>query len=267
MVAADSGSPSPSTGKPKAVLAAWEREGLPIELRPVLPVELDDFGLAHEPAFVRGVMAGEIDNGFRNRRADIARTLPYTSGAMLGAASYALQYGVACAPVSGFHHAGYDHAAGFCTFNGLMVSALRLISDGRARRIMILDCDQHFGDGTDDIIARLKVQGVDNVSFGRWFCTSPQAGRYMERLDIEVQRFGEFDLILYQAGADVHVDDPLGGVLTTEQMRHRDRIVFEAARDAGVPIAWNLAGGYQEPLAKVVALHVNTMRECIKAYG
>ena len=32
MIVADSGSPSPSTGKPKAVLAAWEREGLPIEL-------------------------------------------------------------------------------------------------------------------------------------------------------------------------------------------------------------------------------------------
>ena len=63
----------------------------------------------------------------------------------------------------------------------------------------------------------------------------------------------------------MHVDDPLGGVLTTEQMVERDRIVFAAARASETPIAWNLAGGYQEPLAKVVGLHVNTLRECVKA--
>jgi acetoin utilization deacetylase AcuC-like enzyme len=74
-------------------------------------------------------------------------------------------------------------------------------------------------------------------------------------------------LVLYQAGADVHVDDPLGGVLTTEQMIERDRIVFDAARVSETPIAWDLARGYQEPLAKVVGLHVNTLRECVKAFA
>jgi hypothetical protein len=64
----------------------------------------------------------------------------------------------------------------------------------------------------------------------------------------------------------VHVDDPLGGVLTTEQMIERDGIVFDAARTSETPIAWDLAGGYQEPLAKVVGLHVNTLRECVKAF-
>jgi hypothetical protein len=49
-------------------------------------------------------------------------------------------------------------------------------------------------------------------------------------------------------------------------MIERDRIVFEAARDAAVPIAWNLAGGYQEPLSRVVALHVNTMRQSALTY-
>ena len=65
----------------------------------------------------------------------------------------------------------------------------------------------------------------------------------------------------------MHVDDPLGGVLTTEQMIERDHIVFVAARASETPIAWDLAGGYQEPLAKVVGLHVNTLRECVKAFA
>ena len=75
------------------------------------------------------------------------------------------------------------------------------------------------------------------------------------------------DVILYQAGADPHVDDPLGGWLTTEQLRERDRRVFESAQRLGVPIAWNLAGGYQEPLSKVLEIHDNTMRECERVYG
>jgi hypothetical protein len=54
--------------------------------------------------------------------------------------------------------------------------------------------------------------------------------------------------------------------VTPEQIIERDRIVFDAARASETPIAWNLAGGYQEPLAKVVDLHINTLRECVKVF-
>jgi hypothetical protein len=56
----------------------------------------------------------------------------------------------------------------------------------------------------------------------------------------------------------VHVDDPVGGVLDSEQMRQRDRIVFEAGKTAAVPLAWNLAGGYQVPVSKI-KLHMATI--------
>ena len=262
----ESGTRSRSSEKAKDVVAAWQMAGFPIELRPVVPASIGDLCLAHDPTFVNGVLAGKINNGFHNRRLDIAKTLPLTSGAMLGACSSALEYGIACAPVSGFHHAGFANARAFCTFNGLMVAALKLILDHRVRRVMILDCDQHLGDGTDDIIHHLKIANVENVSFGRWFMTNVQADRYLEMLDRQARRFPEFDLIIYQAGADAHVDDPLGGVLTTEQMSERDRVVFTAAKSSGVPLAWNLAGGYREPFSRVVALHVDTMRECVAAY-
>jgi hypothetical protein len=49
-------------------------------------------------------------------------------------------------------------------------------------------------------------------------------------------------------------------------MIKRDRIVFDAARTSATPLAWNLAGGYQEPLAKVIELHVNTMKECVRSF-
>jgi len=73
------------------------------------------------------------------------------------------------------------------------------------------------------------------------------------------------DVVLYQAGGDPHINDPLGGFLTTSEMSLRDRYVFEGLAARGIPVAWNLAGGYQRPLEKVVALHVNTMGACIES--
>lgn len=72
-------------------------------------------------------------------------------------------------------------------------------------------------------------------------------------------------VVLYQAGADPHIDDPLGGFLTTQQMAERDAQMFKGLKGRGVPVAWVLAGGYQDPLLKVIDLHVNTMRAAIFA--
>jgi acetoin utilization deacetylase AcuC-like enzyme len=264
---ADSDSPSPSAGKPKAVLEAWREAPLPIEVHEVVPVTVEELSAAHDPTYVADVLACREDNGFGNRSPEVARSLPFTSGAMLCAARQAIAHRIACAPVSGFHHANYAFGHGFCTFNGLMVTAIRLLDEGLVRRIMILDADMHEGDGTDDIIERLALFGVDNVTLGALFKTSAQADEYLQFVRSECARFPDYDLVLYQAGADVHVEDPLGGVLTTEQMRLRDEMVFQTAHTAGVPLAWNLAGGYQKPLSLVVELHTQTMRECVRAYG
>ena len=69
--------------------------------------------------------------------------------------------------------------------------------------------------------------------------------------------------MLYQAGADPHIGDPLGGFLTTAQLAQRDWRVFHGLRERKIPVAWNLAGGYQKPISKVIAIHENTMRACI----
>ncbi len=265
---AEAGSFSPSASKPRHVLAAWQKAGLPITVRSITPASEMDLCLAHDPAYVRGVLDGTLPNGFDNTSPEVARSLPYTTGAMIAAARAALKGGCACAPVSGFHHAQYDSAGGYCTFNGLVIAAQKLLAEGAAQRVLILDCDMHYGDGTEEILERLGLmRSITNATFGRWFHQPSDASAYLQRLRETVAGFDAFDLILYQAGADVHVDDPLGGVLTTEQMIERDQIAFEAAHASETPIAWNLAGGYQTPLSKVVDLHVNTLRECVRAFG
>ena len=137
---------SPSAGKPAQVMASWAELGFPLEVVAPQPVSAEQFALAHDRAFVEGVLSGQIENGFGNTLPSVAASLPYTSGVMLSAARAALanQCG-AIAHCLGFHHAGYDFAGGFCTVNGLIVTAAVLLAEGQVRKIGILDCDQHWG--------------------------------------------------------------------------------------------------------------------------
>ena len=268
---AEASSYSPSAGKPPLVVADWQSHALPVDLRSFDPVDEPTLSLAHDAGYVRGVLACEINNGFGNRRPDVAASLPYTSGAMLAAAHEAIaNRRVACAPVSGFHHAGFANAGGFCTFNGLMVTALALKRDGHAERVGILDLDQHWGNGTDDIIRRLSARWVQHHTSGSKHLGPKDAEPYLDRLAALVSSFVDCDVLLYQAGADAHVDDPLGGWMTGEQLARRDRIVFSTAARIGLPVAWNLAGGYQTDasggIAPVLAIHRETMRACVDTF-
>ena len=75
------------------------------------------------------------------------------------------------------------------------------------------------------------------------------------------------DVLIYQAGADAHLWDPLGGWMTSGQMRSRDRAVFGWCRRHKVPLVWNLAGGYQEDFQSVLDLHHATLEEGLAAFS
>ena len=269
---ARSGSFSPSAAKPLQVVESWKRRGFPIEIHEPAPVTVDELSRIHDRRHVVAILAGKAENGFGNRSREVAASLPFTSGSMLSAARHVLRHGgVAAAPSSGFHHAGYNYTAGFCTFNGLMVTAAALLAAGLVRRILILDCDMHFGDGTEEIIERLGARDwVSHFTAGAHFHSPEQVGAFFKRLVKVLEEARDCDLILYQAGADSHVDDPLGGWLETSQLLRRDRIVFEQAARMGIPLVWNLAGGYQVEadgsIPRVLEIHDNTVRACVSAY-
>lgn len=265
---ADIASFSPSAGKPRAVMNSWRDLGIPLSVIAPEPISTDQFYLAHDQDYVDDILACRVNNGFCNKSRAVADTLPWTSGAMLSAAREALANGcVAVAPCSGFHHAGYAGGGGFCTFNGLMVTAAVLLYEGKVARVGILDCDTHYGDGTDAILRKLHL-GADvlHYSAGAKWNGPVQAKTFLHTLPSIVESFAACNILLYQAGADPHVDDPLGGWLTTAQLAERDRIVFETALRIGLPVAWNLAGGYQTPLRRVLDIHDNTMRACTHTF-
>jgi acetoin utilization deacetylase AcuC-like enzyme len=152
-----------------------------------------------------------------------------------------------------------------------MVTALALKAEG-ASRIGILDFDMHYGNGTDDIIRKLECkEWVSHITAGAYFERPDQVDEFFAGLPNFIASMKGCDVVLYQAGADPHINDPYGGWLTTEELRLRDQKVFEGFHALGIPVAWNLAGGYQvEPdgsIPKVLEIHDNTMRECVKVYG
>ena len=72
------------------------------------------------------------------------------------------------------------------------------------------------------------------------------------------------EVVVYVAGADPFERDRLGGLaLTVEGLRLRDRAVFRATRDAGVPVVVVLAGGYAVDVEDTVAVHCNTVGEMV----
>ena len=49
------------------------------------------------------------------------------------------------------HHASPESHWGFCFFNNMAIGVERLIREGKPDRVLILDIDLHFGDGTHNV--------------------------------------------------------------------------------------------------------------------
>jgi acetoin utilization deacetylase AcuC-like enzyme len=259
------------------------------------PARDEDLLRTHTAEYVRAVATGEPRALAESQKfpwsAELAESVRWTSGGCIAALFAALENGVAGNLASGFHHAHADHGEGFCTFNGLCVALDRALAEGRIRRALVVDLDLHYGNGTAALFA--SRPDFHNLSiYGSWYarnrasrdvdaerapdtdnCWSipvpngTAAARYLalvsEALGPAIDR-ARPDVILYQAGADPYREDPYSPLdLGTSDLAERDRIVFRTAREAGVPIAWVLAGGYTRDIAKVVDVHMGTVRAAL----
>jgi acetoin utilization deacetylase AcuC-like enzyme len=190
-----------------------------------------------------------------------------------------------CAVVlsGGFHHAFADHGEGFCLVNDVAIAVRALRASGEARRSAVIDLDVHHGNGTASLL------GSDPEAFtvslhqeSNYPARKPPsrvdvglpdgAGDelYLEALAGPLARAIEFrpDVLFLLAGADPFEHDRLGGLrLTLEGLKERDRRVFIASREAGIPVAVVLAGGYAERTEDTVAIHVNTVAVAAQVFG
>ncbi|MCS7033777.1 MAG: histone deacetylase [Phycisphaerae bacterium] len=284
----------------KFSMVAQELSKLPwVKLLTPEPVTEADLLRVHTPGYIQAIKTGQPRDLAESQKfpwsKELWQSVLLTSGGCLAAAKQALLDGSAAALVSGFHHSHAERGEGFCTFNGLIVTAEALRAEGRITRISILDMDLHYGNGTA-LLARTRpwvtavsIYGNDywqNVAYRdvstprhedgenhRSFplpagCDRSTLLQIMDQALPELLRRGRPDLLLYQAGADPLKFDPYSPLnLDHADLLARDRRVFEFAREHDLPIAWVLAGGYTHDTSQVVKVHVNTFEAWKLVFG
>ncbi len=198
------------------------------------------------------------------------------AGGSILAGRLALAEGLAANIGGGFHHACPEHGEGFCVIHDVAIAIRRLQADRAIETAMVVDTDVHQGNGTatifggDGTVFTFSIHQENNYP-------SPKPpsnidvnlpdgigdGEYLARLESHLVRaFEAFTpaLVFYVAGADPYREDMLGGLgLSVEGLQRRDRLVFEAARSRGVPVAVTLAGGYARRVEDTVRIHTNTI--------
>jgi acetoin utilization deacetylase AcuC-like enzyme len=235
----------------------------------------------HDRGYVGRVFSGTLTRdeqrriGFPWSAALVERSLRST-GAAVDAAAAAVEDGVAASLAGGTHHAGTSWGEGFCVFNDTAVATREMQAHGAARRVLILDCDVHQGNGTAEIFAAdptvftMSIHGARNFPLRKHPSSldvplddGTDDDAYLAALaPAVVESFGRGrpDLVFYIAGADPYEHDRLGRLRLTKQgLVDRDRMVLDAARAAGVPLAIVLGGGYSADLDAIVDIHTATM--------
>ncbi|HEV7252849.1 MAG TPA: histone deacetylase [Mesorhizobium sp.] len=241
------------------------------------PAPFDWLARAHDPLYVRQVIDAAVPRSIEREIGfpvcpRVSRRARLAAGGTVLAAKLALRHGVACNAAGGSHHARRAHGAGFCTFNDVAVAALRLLDEGLAGNILVLDLDVHQGDGTADILggdprvftvsvhaeknypvrkvpSRLDIGLADRVGDADYLAV---VGALLERLDEQ----GPFDLVFFNAGVDPHRDDKLGRLdLTDDGLRAREALVMGHFRERSIPLCGVIGGGYGADVAAIARRH------------
>ena len=254
---------------------------------PALP---SDLSRTQDPAYIDAIANGTLEAaalrvlGLTWSRVLANRSFLAVNGTLL-AARQALAHGLACHAAGGTHHAHFAHGAGYCVFNDLAYTAVRLLEEGAVRSVLILDCDVHQGDGTARILESWPAAFTCSIH-----CKANYPARKATSdLDVEVPRnagddaylailedtLAELehilpapDLVLYDAGVDVHEGDRLGLLsLSYDGIRARDDMVLRHFRSRGVPVATVIGGGYGTDLDEVAYRHALVFHAALELYN
>ena len=237
---------------------------------------------AHEAGYVARVVTGTLAPdevrriGFPWSPAMVERSRR-SSGATLEACRAALADGVRVNLAGGTHHAFRDRGEGYCVFNDSAIAALAHAGGGRARRVVVIDCDVHQGNGTAAILAddpsvfTFSIHGANNFPFAK------------ETSDLDVELpdgTGDDDYLealrarssparwprsrrprrsIWPALTRSRTIASVGSTLSKGGLRQRDRLVLRALPAGGVPVAVTMAGGYARRIEDTVDIHFATV--------
>ncbi len=171
----------------------------------------------------------------------------------------------------GFHHAFKDRFGAFDYLNDIAIAVEWLRRKHKIRKIMIIDLDVHHANGTQEIF--YDDPGIFQISFHGWgifpgtgnideigvgegtgykinlpFLKGTSDETYLFAMDKIIPKYIDLyqpEFIVYQAGIDCMVKDPMGNLkLTLDGIYGRDKKIKDLCK--GLPITIIRGGGYND---------------------
>jgi acetoin utilization deacetylase AcuC-like enzyme len=248
-----------------------------VEIVAPTPLTFQEIAEVHDAPYVKSIRRGEPKHLAESQGftwdPGMWKAVTASNGGVVAAANAAMTDGVSGSLSSGLHHAQQSRGAAFCTFNGLVIAARKVLAQG-ARTVLILDLDSHCGGGTHSLIEndnRIRQVDVSLNSVDAYWSSGSNTldiirdvDKYLPTIGGRLGELGHFDLCLYNSGMDPDERCEAGGFpgITAEILRQREQLVFSWAKQRGIPIAFVLAGGYcgaaltQESLVKLHRLTI-----------
>lgn len=200
-----------------------------------------------------------------------------SAGATVEACFAALDDGLAVHLGGGTHHAFKDQGQGYCVFNDSVIAVRALQAETHIKRVLILDCDVHQGNGTaallqnDPTTFTFSIHGKNNFPYRKErsdldIALDDDADDrvYLDALEKGIRtslKRARADAVIYLAGADPYADDRFGRLaLSKEGLAQRDRMVLHTCRKSVLPVAVTMAGGYAPNIEDTVDIHFQTVQ-------
>jgi acetoin utilization deacetylase AcuC-like enzyme len=205
---------------------------------------------------------------------------------------------VSCSLSTNFHHATRSQGSGFCVLNGFAIVAKKLISEKMVTKILILDCDYHYGDGNAvtfendnqiqifDIYGGLHSQEIDVLKASNIVSYRVDSSEeYFSKLDMLTEILDNFkpEIVLYDAGMDVWIESRIGKIsgMNAKNIRRRESFIFNVCKERNIPVCFVIGGGYvryknengaplsqseiENNINELVNIHKTTFEEAFKA--
>ena len=258
-------------------------------LTPTAP-HADTLCLVHQRSYVDAFLSGSIREEHMKRiglpwSPELVRRTLIGVGSAIKAARHAVEQNtITCMTNGGTHHAHRDHGSGWCIFNDQAIAAKYVQKHHGVGNVLFVDLDVHQGDGTasiffdDPSVYTFSIHCAEQsfphqVQQSNMDVALPSGCSDDEYMDAlmpalkEILDTYQFDLVMYNAGVDVHADDSLGKMSLTDQgIERRDRYVLSSCADKGIPVACAIGGGYAVNHASIVIRHAILHRVASQEY-
>jgi len=245
--------------------------------------------LVHDPHYIDRAEHGQLTSQEMRRigfpwSVHLMERARRSCGATIEACRAALDDGFGVSLSGGTHHAFPDHGEGYCLYNDGAIASRTMQEAGRVKRAVIIDCDAHQGNGTaaifhgDPTVYTFSIHGKSNFPARKETSDldvpmedDTDDTAYLHALEegiYQAIQSAEAELAIYLAGADPYVDDRYGRLaLSKEGLAERDRLVLRECRNAGIPVAITMAGGYARRVEDTVDIHFQTVKTAADLAG